>query len=59
MIDNLKTKKVCQNKDILAKVIKLNKDIAAPFISENVNSCIEKGEFHNDLKHADIVPMYK
>ena len=40
------------------KIIKLNEDIA-PFISENFNSYIDKGEFLNDLKHADIVSVHK
>ena len=27
--------------------------------SQHFNYCIEKGEFPNDSKHADIVPIYK
>ena len=26
---------------------------------KHFNYCIDKGEFSNDLKHADIVPIYK
>ena len=59
IIDNLDIKKACQHCDILTKIIKLNKHIIAPFISENFNSCVDKGEFPNDLRHADIVPFYK
>ena len=39
--------------------MQLNKDIIAPFISENFNYCIDRGEFLNDLKHADIVLVHK
>ena len=28
-------------------------------IYKHFNYCIHKGEFPNDLKHADIVPIYK
>ena len=45
IIDNLNIKKACQNSDIPIKIIKLNKDIIAPFIYENFKSCINKGEF--------------
>ena len=59
IIDNLNTKKACQNSDIPAKITKPNKDIIASLISENFNSCIDNGEFGNGLKHADIVPVHK
>ena len=59
IIDNLDIKKASQNSDVLSKNIKLNKDIIAPFIYENFNCCIDKGEFSNDLKHADIFPVHK
>ena len=28
-------------------------------IDKHFNYCIDKSEFPNDLKHADIVPLYK
>ena len=31
----------------------------AQFMAENFNSCIEKGEFPDVLKHADVVPVHK
>ena len=40
-------------------MIKLNKDIIAPFISKNFNFCVDKVEFLNHLKHMDIVPVHK
>ena len=45
--------------DIPTKMIKLNKDIIAPFISKNFNFCVDKVEFLNHLKHMDIVPVHK
>ena len=59
--------KTFRNKDIPTKIIKLNKviidklnkDIVAPFISKNFNSCIDKGEFPNDLKQADNASVHK
>ena len=41
------------------KIIKLNCDIFSNLIYKHFNCCIDKGEFPNDLKHADIVPIYK
>ena len=54
IISNLNIKS-CQQKHIPSKIIKLNKDLIAKFIS----SCIDEGEFPSELKHADIVPIRK
>ena len=59
IISNLNIKKSCQQEDIPTKIIKLNKDLIATFIAENFNSCIDKGEFPSELKHADIAPIHK
>ena len=59
IIDNLDIKKACQHCNILTKIIKLNEHIITPFVSENFNSCVDKGEFPDDLRHANIVPFYK
>ena len=37
----------------------MNSEIFSNLIYKRCNYCIEKGEFPNDLKHADIVPIYK
>ena len=37
----------------------MNCDIFSNLIYKHFNCCIDKGEFPNDLKHADIVPIYK
>ena len=41
------------------QIIKLNSDIFSNLIYKHFNYCIDKGQFTNDLKHADIVPIYK
>ena len=37
----------------------MNSDILLNLIYKHFNYCIDKGKFSNDLKHADIVPVYK
>ena len=59
IISNLNIKKSCQQEDIPTKIIKLNKDVIVKFLAENFNSCIDKGEFPFELKHANIVPNHK
>ena len=59
IISNLNIKKSCQKEDIPTKIIKLNEDLIAKLVAENCNSCIDKGEFPSELKHADIVPIHK
>ena len=52
-------RKSCQATDISTKVIKLNSDILAKFIHKHFNCCIDIGEFPNELKHAELVPVHK
>ena len=59
VIRNLNIRKSCQTTDIPTKVIKLNSDILAKFIYKHFNSCIDRGEFPNELKHAERVPVHK
>ena len=59
IFSNLNIKKSCQQESIPTKIIKLNKDLIAKFINENLNSCIDEGEFPFELKHPDIVPVHK
>ena len=47
---NLNVKKSSQQKYVLTKNIKLTKDLIVEFISEDFNSCIDKGEFASVLK---------
>ena len=48
-----------QTSDTPTKVIKLNSNIFSNLIYKNFNCCIDKDEFPNDMKHADIVSIYK
>ena len=50
--------KVINNLNV-AKFIKMNKDIFANFITDHFNYCIAYGEFPDELKHADIIPVHK
>ena len=45
--------------DTPTKIIKLNLNIFSNLIQKHFNYCIDKGEFPDDFKHADIVPIYK
>ena len=59
VINNLNVAKTCQVNDIPTKVIKINKDIFANFITDHFNYCIANGEFPDELKHADVIPVHK
>ena len=59
VINNLNVTKTCQVNDIPTKVIKINKDIFADFITHHFNYCIAKGEFRDELKQADVIPVHK
>ena len=59
VLRDLKADKCCQMSDTSTKIIKFNSDIFSNLIYMHFNYCIDKGEFLNDLKHADIVPVYK
>ena len=37
----------------------MNKDIFANFITDHFNYCIAHGEFPDELKHADVIPVHK
>ena len=59
LINTLNVAKTCQVNDIPTKIIKINKDIFANFITDHVNYCIANGEFPNELKHANVLPVHK
>ena len=59
VINNLNVAKSCQINDIPTKVIKMNKDIFANFITDHFNYCTAYGEFRDELKYADIIPVHK
>ena len=51
-------RKVCRSKNIQLKIIKLNVESFSLFICQFQNYCIKRGEFPNDLKHADVLSAY-
>ena len=59
MINNLNVARTCQVNDIPTKVIKINKDIFANFITGHFNYCIANGEYPDELKHANVIPIPK
>ena len=59
VIQDLNSKKSCRKCDTPTKIIKLNSDVLSNLIYKHLNYCIDKGEFPNDLKHPDIVTIYK
>ena len=59
IINNLDTSKAIQQGDIPAKIIKDKKDIFSYFISASFNNAVNGGLFPDELKHADIKPVYK
>ena len=59
IINNLDTSKATQQGDIRTKVIKDNKDLFSYFISASFNNAVNEGVFPDELKHADIKPIYK
>ena len=58
VVRDLNTKIGSQTSETPTKIIKLNSDIFSNLIYKHFNYCIDKGKFLNDLKHADIVPLY-
>ena len=59
IINNLDTSKATQQGNIPTKIRKDNKDLFSYFISANFNNAVNKGVFPNELKQADIKPIYK
>ena len=59
IISQLNTANICQNSDTPTKIIKLNNDISAKFISNDFNHGNDEGEFPYGLKYADVIPVHK
>jgi hypothetical protein len=60
--DELKTlneKKACMSSSIPPKVLKENSDITAKPLLSIINNGISNGNFNDDLKRADLVPVHK
>ena len=59
IINNLDTSKATEQVDIPIKLKKDNKDLFSYFISGSFNNAVNNGVFPNELKQADIKPIYK
>ena len=59
IIKNLNLRKTYQGSDTPTKIIKFNIDLFSSFISQHFKYCISIGEFPNELKHADVIPIHK
>ena len=58
-INNLNSKKATPKGDIPVKILKWNSDIIAPALTECYNQNIKNSTFPNELKNADISPVFK
>ena len=57
--NNLNSKKATPKGDILVKILKWNFDIIAPALAECYNQNIKNSTFPNELKNAEISPVFK
>ena len=53
------SKKATKNGDIQVKILKWNSNIIAPALTEFFNQNTKNSTFANELKNADISPVYK
>ena len=58
-INNLNSKKATPKGNIPVKILKLNSDIITPALTECYNENIKNSTFLNELKNADISPVFK
>ena len=59
IINTLKDKKAIRNCDIETSFIKIAKILIAKFLCKIFNSCLELGIFPDDLKIAEVIPVFK
>ena len=55
----LDAKKVSKSNDIPLRIIKEFSDIFGDFLAKNFNQCLDKGFSPDELKCAEVVPVYK
>ena len=58
-INDISSKKATPKGDIPVKILKWNSDIIALVLTECYNQNIKSSKFPNELKNADISPIYK
>ena len=59
LIGDIKTKKAVRENDISNNLLKLSNTVISPFLCTIFNSCIQRGEFPDCLKIAEVVPVFK
>ena len=59
LIDELQNKKATKFDDIETKFIKLSKDVISPILCILFNFCIISGVYPNQMKEAEIIPIFK
>ena len=59
IINNLHTSKATQQGSIPTEIMKDRKDLFSYFISASSNNAVNEDVFPDDLKQADIKPIYK
>ena len=58
-IKTLNHKKATLSNDIPTKIIQQFSDIFKDLLSNNFNSCLQSGMFPDELKLAEVIPVYK
>ena len=58
-IESLDPKKAAQEKNIHTNILKQNSDFFAFHVQRDINASISTSKFPNDLKEADVIPVYK
>ena len=56
---NLSSKKATRKGDILAKILKDSLSVYAKGLTTIINNCLKDGMFPNELKLADVSPVFK
>ena len=58
-IESLDPNKAAQEKDIHTNILKQNSNFFAFHCQKDTNTFISTSKFPNDLKEADVIPVYK
>ena len=56
---NLNTKKSSTSGSIPATILKQSLDIYLPYLTKSVNYAINESEFPAELKHSEVIPLFK
>ena len=58
-LENLNIKKATTLKNIPTKLLKNNTDVCGPVLLKLINNAISNSEFPDELKRADVTPIFK